>query len=138
MRKPRQSTKTPGQAQIEFLLTIVLFLLTLFGTFEICRLLLSYTTLANAARVGIRFATTHGSENEVDFQTTATAIQDIVRDFTAGSLIDSSLVTVTTSWPNGSDPGDQVRVQIQYPYQPFVVLPLSTSLGTQSEGIITF
>lgn len=138
MRTHNQSKRRRGQAQIEFLLTIVLFLLTLFGTFEICRLLLSYTTLANAARVGIRFATAHGSENEAAYQTTATAIQDIVRDFTAGSLIDPTQVTVTTTWPNGSDPGDEVRVQVQYPYQPLVLLPMSTSLGTQSEGIITF
>lgn len=137
MRAQRQTSRG-GQAQIEFLLTIVLFLITLFGTFEICRLLLSYTTLANAARVGIRFATTHGSQNEAAYQTTATAIQDVVRDFTAGSMIDSSLVTVTTTWPNGSDPGDEVRVQVQYPYQPLVLLPMSTSLGTQSEGIITY
>lgn len=138
MKTRRQSIERRGQAQIEFMLTIVLFLFTLFGTFEVCRLLLSYTTLANAARVGIRFATTHGSENEAGYQTTAAAIQDIVRDFTDGSLIDSALVTVSTTWPNGSDPGDEVRVQVHYPYQPFVLLPMSTSLGTQSEGIITY
>ena len=138
MRTRRQAAGKRGQAQIEFLLTIVLFLLTLFGTFEVCRPLLSYTTLANAARVGIRFATTHGSENETAFQTTSTEIQTIVRDFTAGSLIDPTLVTVTTTWPNGSSPGDEVRVQVQYPYQPFILLPMSTSIGTQSEGIVTF
>jgi Flp pilus assembly protein TadG len=60
-----------GQAMIEFMLIIVLFMVTLMGTFEVCRLLLSFATLAHASRVGIRYATTHGAENTVAYQTTA-------------------------------------------------------------------
>jgi Flp pilus assembly protein TadG len=123
---------------LEFLLVIVLFMTTLMGVFEICRLLLAFSTLANASRVGVRYATTHGSENEVGFPATATQIETIVRDFTKGTLIGRSDVAVTTTWPSGSDPGDEVRVRVQYPYQPFILLPMSTTLGSQTEGIITF
>ncbi len=127
-----------GQAMIEFMLVIVLFMVTLMGTFEVCRLLLSFATLANASRVGIRYATTHGSENTLAFQTTAAQIEQIVLNFTAGTLIDTSQVTVTTTWPNGIDPGDEVRVRVQLAYEPFILLPMSTTLATQTEGIITF
>jgi Flp pilus assembly protein TadG len=123
---------------IEFMLVIVLFMVTLMGTFEVCRLLLSFATLANASRVGIRYATTHGSENEVDFQTTAAQIRQIVLDFTVGTLIDTSKMTVTTTWPNGTDPGDEVRVHVELAYEPFILLPMSTTLATQTEGIVTF
>ena len=135
MRKDRR-----GQSQVEFLLVIVLFLLTLFGTFEFCRLLLSYTTLANASRVGMRYASVHGSSNDAGFVTTATEIEGIVRDFTRGSLIDPTQVTVTTTWPaSGSDdPGDPVVVQVSYPYRPFVLLPMQTNLDASVEGIVTF
>ncbi len=127
-----------GQAQVEFLLTIVLFLTTLFGMFEVCRLLLSFTTLANASRMAVRYATTHGSSNGTGYVTSANEVQTVVRNYTTGSLINASQVTVTTTWPNGTDPGDEVRVTVQYPYQPFILLPMQTTLGTQTEGIITY
>lgn len=129
-----------GQGQIEFLLVIVLFLLTLMGAFEFCRLLLSYTTLANASRVGMRYASVHGSSNDVGFVTTTSEIEGIVRNFTKGSLIDPNQVTVTTTWPqSGSDaPGAPVVVEVSYPYRPFVLLPMETNLNASVEGIITF
>lgn len=129
-----------GQSQVEFLLVIVLFLFTLFGTFEICRLLLSYTTLANASRVAMRYASVHGSSNDVGYVTTTTEIEGIVRDFTKGSLIDPALVTVITTWPlAGSDaPGAPVLVRVSYPYRPFVLLPMQTNLDASAEGIVTY
>jgi Flp pilus assembly protein TadG len=129
-----------GQSMLEFQLVIVLFLLTLFGTFEICRLLLSYTTLANASRVAMRYASVHGSSNGSGYVTTTTEIEGIVRDFTKGSLIDPALVTVTTTWPqSGSDaPGAPVLVQVSYPYRPFVLLPMNTNLAASVEGIVTY
>lgn len=124
---------------IEFLLVIVLFMMTLMGAFEICRLLLSFSALANASRVAVRYATTHGSENSGSaYNATATDIEGIVRDFTDGTLIDRSQVVVTTNWFGGTDPGDEVQVTVQYPYQPFILLPMSTSLSSRTRGVITF
>ncbi len=141
----RDGRRNSGQAMIEFLLVIMLFLVTLFGAFEICRLLLSYTTLANASRVGIRYATVGGSSNDSSTSTdcdaiyvaTTACVTSIVRDFTAGSLINSSQVTVAATGLGGA-PGTLVRLQVSYPYQPFILLPMSTTLATQSEGVITF
>lgn len=122
------------------MLVIVLFLMTLFGTFEFCRLLLSYTTLANASRIAMRYASVHGSSNDTGYVTTTTEIEGIVRDFTKGSLIDPALVTVITTWPeSGSDgPGAPVLVRVSYPYRPFVLLPMETNLDASVEGIITY
>ena len=122
------------------MLVIVLFLLTLFGTFEFCRLLLSYTTLANASRVAMRYASVHGSSNDGGYVTTATEIEGIVRDFTKGSMINPALVTVITTWPlAGSDaPGSPVLVRVRYPYRPIVLLPMETNLDASAEGIVTY
>lgn len=134
----RRSDGKRGQAMLEFLLVIVLFMMTLMGTFEVCRLLLSFSALANASRVGVRYATTHGSENESGYPTDATEIETIVRDFTAGTLIGRSDINVTTLWFGGTDPGDEVQVTVQYQYQPFILLPMSTSLTSRTRGVITF
>ena len=121
------------------MLVIVLFLLTLAGTFEICRLLLSYTTLANASRVAMRYASVHGSSNDgAAYITTAAEIEGIVRDFTKGSLIDPTLVTVTTTWPTSNTPGSPVLVRVNYPYRPFILLPMQTDLDASAEGIVTY
>lgn len=127
-----------GQSQVEFMLVIVLFLLTLFGTFEICRLLLSYTTLANASRVAMRYASVHGSSNDAGYVTTAAEVEAIVRDFTKGSLIDPALVTVITTWPASNAPGGPVLVRVNYPYRPFILLPMQTDLDASAEGIVTY
>lgn len=132
--------KRKGQAQVEFMFVIVLFLLTIFGTFELCRLLLSYTTLANASRVAMRYASVHGSSNAGGYVTTTTEIQTIVRDFAKGSLVDPALVTVTTTWPqSGSNaPGAPIVVEVSYPYRPFVLLPMQTQLNASVNGIVTY
>ncbi len=136
----RKKQNRRGQSQIEFLFVIVLFLMTLFGTFEFCRLLLSYTTLANASRVAMRYASVHGSSNDSGYVATTSKIEGVVRDFTRGSLIDPSLVTVTTTWPlSGSDaPGAPILVRVSYPYRPFVLLPMETTLDASVEGIVTY
>lgn len=122
------------------MLVIVLFLLTIFGAFEFCRLLLSYTTLANASRVAMRYASVHGSSNGGGYVTTTSEIQTIVRDFTKGSLVDPARVTVTTTWPqSGSNaPGSPVMVEVSYPYRPFVLLPMETQLNASVNGIVTY
>jgi Flp pilus assembly protein TadG len=129
-----------GQAQIEFLFVIVIFLMTIMGTFEICRLFLSFTTLANASRVGVRYATTHGASNDSsDYIAVSADVEQVVRDYAAGSMIDRDQITITTTWLAGTkNPGDLIRVRVQYPYQPFILLPMQTNLATQTEGIITF
>ena len=137
MTDPRNRSRS-GQSIIEFQLVIVLFLLTIFGTFEICRLLLSYTTLANASRVAMRYASVHGSSNDSGYIATTTEVETIVREFTKGSWIDPAQVTVTTTWPGSNDPGGPVSVRVSYPYQPFILLPMQTNLAASVEGIVTY
>lgn len=137
-----------GQAMIEFALVIILFLITLLGTFEICRLLLTYSTLANAARVAVRYATTHGATNSSGYENgnvsplNTDEIVAAVKTFTAGSMLDPNLLNISVTYPTGgasyNSPGSRVTVQVTYPYQPFIALPMATTLGTRTEGVITF
>lgn len=58
MRRLRSSA-TParhhrGQSLLEFAFVSLGLVMLLFGVVEMCRLVLVYTTIANAARVGVR------------------------------------------------------------------------------------
>lgn len=137
-----------GAALIEFTFVCVLFLITLFGALELCRMVLVYTSLANASRVGARYASVHGSSNMgtgvngPSGPGNTTNVENVVRDYTTGSLIDKSNLTVTVLYPTGgaaaNAPGSRVRVQVTYPYDPFFVLPLGVQLASLSEAVIVF
>lgn len=144
----RKRTKLRGQAAIEFLFVIFLFLLTLLATFEFCRFILTTTTLANASRVAVRYATTHGNTNGTGFingtvaPLTTDEIVAAVRTFTAGSMLDPMAVSVAVTYPTGgasyNAPGSRVAIWVTYPYQPFIALPIAVTLGSHTEGVITF
>jgi Flp pilus assembly protein TadG len=144
----RRRTRRRGQAAIEFLFVIFFFLLTLLGVFEFCRFILTTTTLANAARVAVRYATTHGNTNGAGFVNgdvlplNTNEIVDAVRTYTAGSMLDPMAVSVAVTYPTGgasyNAPGSRVAIQVTYPYQPFIALPMAVTLGSHTEGVITF
>ena len=52
-RRPARGT---GQALVEFALVLPIFLLIVFGVFELGRAVFAYNTVANAAREGARVA----------------------------------------------------------------------------------
>ena len=45
-----------GQAQVEFVLSIFLVLLTLLGIFELTMFIYTYSVLSDAAKEGVRYA----------------------------------------------------------------------------------
>jgi len=51
-----------GHGTIEFALISVMFTLVLFSVVEVGRMVLVYTTMANAARAGARYAIVHGGD----------------------------------------------------------------------------
>lgn len=137
--------KRSGQGQIEFVFSFLMFFFTLLGAFEICRFLLTYTAVANASRIGVRYATTRGATNSgtgfyaPSGPSATTNIEDLVKSFMNGSTIDTSSVTVTVSYPLSSNTvGSPVRVAVSYPYNPLFALPLNATLSSVTEGIITY
>ena len=133
-----------GQTLVEFAACSVLALMLLLAVVEFGRMVLAYTTINNAVRVGVRFAMVHGSDNAVS----TSDVQTIVNNYLGAAAIDTSTVTVTTSYPgytalgcaSGSNrPGCPVEVQVSYPYQTMVsYFPIHVNLVSQAEGVITF
>jgi Flp pilus assembly protein TadG len=148
--KPRTGRIVPksGSAILELQLVLLTLLLTVFAVFEIGRLCLVYTTVANAARIGVRYAIVHGSTNSgsgingPSGPGNTANVEQVVTDYTAGSTLDPSLLTINVLYPSGgaqpNAPGSPVRVEVSYPYNPFIALPLSLTISTRTEGVITF
>jgi Flp pilus assembly protein TadG len=144
-----------GSSTVEFALIAVMFVMLLLGVVEMGRLILVYTTMAQAAKAGARYAIVHGN-----FRTGAgatgpsgpgstTQIETVVQNFaSAGPLKTSSLTTTVTYTndtttciypPNG--PGCSVQVKVTYPFAPLLGYfnpMLSMTLSSTSKGVITF
>jgi Flp pilus assembly protein TadG len=141
---------------VEFGVVAIALTALVLGVLEFGRMVLCYTTIANAARVGTRYAIVHGSDNSV----TTSQIQTAVKGYLKVGLVNTSTVTsCTASTSTGVDicvayqnpgaigtcstvpiPGCVVKVTVNYHYDPWIAYyPLNNiHLASTSEGVITF
>jgi len=148
-RSSRQDDK--GQAQVEFVLSILFVMLLIFGIFELMLLVYTYNVLADSAKEGVRYAVVHGTGNASPSGPTCPcpAIDGapgtgVVKTYAQYSFHDSSSMTVTVTYPDaGNPPANQapnrVRVVVSYPYQPFFGLGWPTvTVNAAAEGRIVY
>jgi Flp pilus assembly protein TadG len=141
-----------GATLVEITLIIQLLLIVTFGIVECGRLMLAYTTLAKAARVGTRYAMVHGSYRRgtgVDGPSgpgNTGNVVSVVQGLTTAAGLPAADVTVTDTgtepmYPDGTNSvGARVRVKVSYPFSvivPLVPLPTMT-LVSISEGTICY
>jgi Flp pilus assembly protein TadG len=134
-----------GQSLVEFSLVAVQLCVVLFAIVEFGRMVLVATTVAHAARTGVRYAIVHGATRTgtgVDGPSgpgSTAEIEANVRRYAGTGLMITSRLVLTISYPDGNNnPGSRVRVRVVYPYDPFTLLPLNFNLGTTTEGVICF
>jgi Flp pilus assembly protein TadG len=136
-----------GSTLVEFSLSVFLLVMVMLSTFEFTRMLLVYTTVANAARAGARYAIVHGGTRSgagVDGPSSSadhSQVDAIVRDFASTGALSVSNLTITVTYPTDNKPGSQVTVTAVYPYDPFLGWFKRFSgftLGSTSRGVITF
>jgi len=136
---------------VEFALVTMVLLVVTFGGFEFDRMLMAYTSLANAARVGVRYAIVHGSTRTAtgDAASGATDTSNVVtavRSYAKLGFLTANNVTVTVDYPASSDPtvdpgnapGSTVIVSVSSAYDPLTWLPLRPTLKSTSRGVIVF
>jgi Flp pilus assembly protein TadG len=141
-----QANKRSGTALVEFSLTAFLLVTTLLSVVEMTRFLLVYTTLANAARAGARYAIVHGGDrsgvgvNGPSGTGNISQVQTVVQNFASTGALNISNLTVNVTYPTDNQVGSTVIVQAIYPYDPFVgwFTPLSLNLQSSSRGVITY
>jgi Flp pilus assembly protein TadG len=136
-----------GSSLLEFALISFMFVILLAGIVEMGRMVLVYTTIANAARAGARYAIVHGADQTVSPSgpgnpCTCPDVKTVVKNFASAGLVNTSALTITVSYPNGdNNAGSPVTVKVMYPYDPFINYfgtLLNKTLGSTSEGFITY
>ncbi len=137
-----------GQSLVEFGLVCVMLCLVMLGVLETGRMVLVYTTVANAARAGGRYATVHGSSRTAGTALTNASgpsanpaqVITIVKNFASTGPLTQSRLIITVSDPGASNaPGQLVTVTVIYPYDPLTTyLPWTVRLGSTTEGVITY
>jgi Flp pilus assembly protein TadG len=150
VKTTRRLSASRGSAIIEFSISAFTLLIIAFATIELGRMLLVYTTVADSARAGVRYAIVHGKQRTagvgtVDGPSTpgnTTQVVTVVKNFAGAGLLDINRLTVRVEYPDSAPenaPGKRVTVTVVYPYDPFTtILPLRVPLGTTTQGIIVF
>ncbi len=148
-RRDRKSVPQPcrdrrrGQTLVEMALVLFLLLAVLFGSFEMDRMLLTHTSLANAAYAAVRYAAVHGfyALGRQNYDATSTqAVQTVAKTFASFGILDPSTVTVTVTYPDlNNNMGSHVAVTVTAPYQPFTsFFPLAVTLGSKAQGTFCY
>jgi Flp pilus assembly protein TadG len=121
-----------------------MFIILLLGVVEMSRLVLVYTTVANAAHAGMRYAIVHGASQTVtpSGPGSATLVQTVVKNYASAGLLNTANLNVNVDYPDGDNAeGHRVTVTTSYIYDPLIAyfIPLlSTTVGSTSQGIITY
>jgi Flp pilus assembly protein TadG len=114
-------TKTTGQALVEFAVLLPLLLILLLGTIEFGFLLYNQQVITNASREGARYGIVSRSPRR-----DASEIETVVDNYCSDHLITFGTgepeTTVQPDPTTGSVFGDDLRVEVSFPYQ-FLVLP---------------
>jgi Flp pilus assembly protein TadG len=143
----RQPAGRGGQTMVEFSIVAFLLSMLLLSVVETGRMILVYTTVANAARAGARYAIVHGgsrtgagADGPSGPGNNPAQVVTVVKNFASAGLLTGALLVITIAYPAGSNaPGQPVNVTVVYPYDPLTTwLPFSVRLGSTTQGVIAF
>ena len=115
-------------ALVESAVTLMLFFLFILAILEGARLIWAYNTLGYVAREGTRYATVRGSESSTP--ATVGDVDTYVKSQALG--LDTSLLTVNTSWSPNNNPGGFVQVDVTYQYSLMTTLFLTNPVTLTS------
>jgi Flp pilus assembly protein TadG len=144
----RRLAARSGQGLVEFSVTAFLTVIMLLFVVEMGRIVLISTTLANAARAGVRYAIVHGSTRTVGTTVDSASgpgnnpaqVVTAVDNFAGAGPLTTSLLIVNVTYPGASNaPGQSVNITVVYPYDPLTTYFSKTlRLGSAAQGIIVF
>jgi Flp pilus assembly protein TadG len=132
-----------GSTLVEFSLTILVLLILVAGIIEMGRLVLAYTTVANSARAGARYAIVHGGDltSGASGPGNDSAVKTAVKNFAGAGTIQLADSNITVTYSPSNLAGSTVTVKVVYTYTPmlgYFSSLLNVSLGSTSQGVITF
>lgn len=109
-----------GQTLVEFALVVVLTVLMLLSVVEISRMALVYSTVANSARAGARYASVHGATRTGSGVSGPSGpgnnpaqVVTVVQNFASAGLLTTGNLVITVTYPGASNaPGQLVSVKV--------------------------
>jgi Flp pilus assembly protein TadG len=105
-----------GQSLVETSFMLLVTFMVVFWIVEMCGMMYTYATIANAAEEGARYGMTRSGVVADDSR-----IVTRVKDFAATSMHEVSAISVTVTLPDGSStPPNRVRVGVSYTYVPWL------------------
>ena len=139
--------RSRGSTLVEFSLCAFLLMTMSLAAIEFGRMLLVYTTVANASRVGARYAIVHGdtrtgtgADGPSGPGNNPAQVVQVEKNFASAGLLDTSRLAINITYPDALNTvGSHVNISVVYPYDPFTTfLPLRVRLGSATQGIIVF
>src|SRR5690242_4560326 len=115
MRVIKPNTRRSGAALVEAAIVVPVLLLLLYCLFCGAIMVITVDQVDTAAREGARWASVRGKQYEFETKNTAASASDI-SDYTKTQpvTLDTSQMTVTSSWNTNNRPGNYVTVQVTY------------------------
>ena len=142
------SSGRSGQGLVEFSVVAFLTVIMLLFVVEMGRMVLIATTVANAARAGVRYAIVHGStraagatlNNASGPASNPAQVLTVISNFASAGPLTTSLLVVNVTYPGGSNaPGQSVNITVVYPYDPLTTYFSKTlRLGSAAQGVIVY
>jgi len=124
---------------VEFALTVGAVVFLIFWFFETVMVVYTFSVITNAAKEGVRYAIVHGASNTVPSGPgNLTDIKNVVEAYARLSLHDTTALTVTPAYPDGTNRApNRVSVTITYTYVPYIKLPWTNpSISAKAQGRI--
>jgi Flp pilus assembly protein TadG len=106
---------------VEFAMIVLIALTLIFGIIQASLALYAYSFVSYGARCGARYAMVHGSRSSSPAN--GSSVQTYVQSL--AFPLDTSSMTVTTTWNPDNSPGSTVTVGVTYIFR-----PLGPFLGT--------
>ena len=137
-----------GQGLVEFSVIAFLTVIMLLFVVEMGRIVFISTTVANAARAGVRYAIVHGSTRAAGATLNSASgpasnpaqVLTVISNFASAGPLTTSLLVVNVTYPGGSNaPGQAVNITVVYPYDPLTTYFSKTlRLGSAAQGVIVY
>jgi Flp pilus assembly protein TadG len=115
----------PAQAVAEFALVITPCLTLFFGVINFALALYCYDFVCYSAQQAVRYATVRGSTATT--VVSSTDVTNYVNTLVVG-VLNTSAMTVTTTWSPNNKPGSVVRVSVTYNFPPLTNLVSSVTI----------
>jgi Flp pilus assembly protein TadG len=124
-----------AQAMVEFAMILLVTLTLIFGIIQASLALYAYSFVSYAARTGARYAMVRGSHSSAP--ATNSSVQTYIQGLAVA--LNTSSLTVTTTWNPNNSPGSTVTVSVSYVFAPLAPFVWSSSLtmASTAQALIT-